>query len=120
MADPLSIRTFYAALSANFSSKTDLSTLLKAAYAALTPPQTIPDICATELILFAAGTNARSILVGDSNLTTSNFGFALPATAPNPVKIGTNNKCAIPLSNIFVIPEDGATNVKIGITAIPE
>lgn len=117
IADPLSSRSFYAVTTASFTAATDLNTLLLAAYAALNPTQVIAPVTATELRVFFTAANGKDVLMGDASLTTSNFGMRYqPGTSD---KFGTATKSCIPLSNIFVMSQDGATAVTMSMMIFP-
>lgn len=117
MADPLSIRAFYATLSATFTTKKNLNELLAASYAALSPGQIIASITAVEIRLLFPQDNGVAVLLGDSNLSTTNYGFSYAPGSSD--KYGVTRMSALPMSNIFVMAADGTTPVKVGIIAIP-
>lgn len=115
--DPLALRPYYAALSAAFTSKSSLSTLLKNAYANLSNPIKIPDITATEILLFAPPGNGASLIIGDENLSTTNYGYLIDANGSR--RYGPFSTSSIPLTDMYIMPADGATSVQVAIEAIP-
>ncbi len=117
MADPLAVRAFYACVTASFTTKTDLNTLIAAAYAALAGAQSVPPITAAELRLTADAANTKEVRLGDANLTTTNWGMSYAPEASD--KFGVNRMSSIPLSNMYVMSEDGVTGVVLHLMVIP-
>ncbi len=115
MGDPLAVRAWYGGLVTNITGPVDLATLVRDLYAGLPAPILISDITASELKLLAAAGNAVNILIGDEQISTTNYGDTLAAGGRT--SWGPYNMSKIPLSSIFVMPADGATVVSLGIQA---
>lgn len=116
-ADPLSIRAYYGILSANFAGKTSIMALLKAAYAALTPAQSVPDLAACEVLLYANAANTQRVFIGDETLTTTNYAYQMAADSSR--RYGPGRTSAVPLADIYAMSADGGTAIKLGIELIP-
>lgn len=115
MGDPLALRAWYGGLLTNIITAVDLATLLRDLYTGLPAPVTIPDICAAQLKLLAPAANSVNILIGDEQLSITNYGDSLAAGGRTEWGPFVNSK--IPLASIFVMAADGTTAVSLGIQA---
>lgn len=113
MNDPLAIKPYYAALSASFATKQNLMTLLIAAYAALNIA--IPNFAASEVLINPLEGNAVGLLIGDDQLSTTNYGYLLDAGSTR--RYGPYQMAPVPMDNIYVMAADGSTSIQIGIEA---
>lgn len=117
MANPLAIRAYYGVTSANITTKTTLADILVAAYAARTPSETIFCPAAAEVLIYAMDDNGKLLLIGDAKLTTTDFAYTLAGGSSR--RYGPYEKSAVPIGDIYVMSEDGATAITIGLEVIP-
>lgn len=115
--DPLAVRSYYGILSGNITTKISLATLIANAYNALNPAQNVPNLTALELRLWSIAANSPSVLVGDANVSTTNYAHVMPASTER--RYGPQKMSAIPIEDIFVMSSDNSTAVKLGIEIIP-
>lgn len=116
MANPLELRAYYAVTTATFTIPQSLMALVQAAYLALTGAAVIPDLAAAEVQIQALG--SVNVLIGDAQLSTTNYGYELLAgdyRRYGPYSI----KSAIPLSNIYVMSDDGIASGQLAVEIIP-
>lgn len=112
--DPLAILPYYAALVTLTASKQSILTLLQAAYTGSSIP---PSMCVAELHLKAdAGNSANNCLIGDVNLSTSNYGDQLTSSAADRGLVyGPYSMSVIPLADIYAIASAGSPKMLISV-----
>jgi hypothetical protein len=117
-ADPLAIRTYYAISCAPFHNKISLLALLQAAYAALSPAQAVANLAGSEINVYSYSSNTVAVLVGDARLTTTNYGF--PLTPGSSRRYGPYFRSTVPLDNIYLMSENGETDIRVAIEVLIE
>lgn len=113
-ADPLATRTFYA-ITVTVTTKTDLNTLVAAAYLARTASQIIPPLVATELRIFCFAANTKNIILTDAGGSTTDIGMSYDPGAND--KFGTATRTQLPLSNMFFASTDGSSQ-SMGVVVV--
>jgi len=118
--DPLAILPYYATAVVLSATKQSILTLLINAYAAIPNAVIPPNLCASELHLKAdSGNAANQCLIGDINITSTNYGDQLTSSAADRTLVyGPFDRAVIPLSDIYALASGGSPRLLITVLVV--